>query len=69
MSDLRDNKGVLDYDMMGIGNDFAPSLMGLNEFKTKFAKNGIVDVAPDRDLPLKKGFYGALKALKKLRDR
>lgn len=68
-NDLRDNKGVLDYDMMGIGNDFAPSLMGLNEFKTKFAKNGIVDVAPDRDLPLKKGFYGALKALKKLRDR
>lgn len=68
-NDLRDNKGVLEYDMMGIGNDFAPSLMGLNEFKTKFAKNGIVDVAPDRDLPLKKGFYGALKALKKLRDR
>lgn len=68
-NDLRDNKGVLDYDMMGIGNDFAPSLMGLNEFKTKFAKNGIVDVAPDRDLPLKKGFYKALCAVKKLRNR
>ena len=68
-NDLRDNKGVLDYDMMGIGNDFAPSLMGLNEFKTKFAKNGIVDVAPDRDLPLKKGFYKALRAIKKLRNR
>lgn len=68
-NDLRDNKGVLDYDMMGIGNDFAPSLMGLNEFKTKFAKNGIVDVAPDRDLPLKKGFYKALCAIKKLRNR
>lgn len=68
-NDLRDNKGVFDYDMMGIGNDFAPSLMGLNEFKTKFAKNGIVDVAPDRDLPLKKGFYKALCAIKKLRNR
>lgn len=68
-NDLRDNKGVFDYDMMGIGNDFAPSLMGLNEFKTKFAKNGIVDVAPDRDLPLKKGFYKALCAVKKLRNR
>ena len=68
-NDLRDNKGVLDYDMMGIGNDFAPSLMGLNEFKTKFAKNGIVDVAPDRDLPLKKGFYKALCTVKKLRNR
>ena len=68
-NDLRDNKGCLDYDMMGIGNDFAPSLMGLNEFKTKFAKNGVVDVAPDRDLPLKKTFYKALVAAKKLRDR
>ena len=68
-NDLRENKGVLDYDMMGIGNDFAPSLMGLNEFKTKFAKNGVVDVAPDRDLPLKSTFYKALQTVKKLRDR
>ncbi|MDO4848538.1 MAG: peptidoglycan bridge formation glycyltransferase FemA/FemB family protein [Coriobacteriia bacterium] len=67
--DLFQNKGCADYDMMGIGSDFAPELMGLNEFKTKFAKNGVVDVAPDRDLPIKKTFYKALQAAKKLRDR
>ena len=67
--DLFQNKGCADYDMMGIGSDFAPELMGLNEFKTKFAKNGVVDVAPDRDLPIKKAFYKALQAAKKLRDR
>lgn len=47
------------YDLMGIGSDFAPSLMGLNEFKTKFTKE-ITPVAPARDFPLKKGFYQAL---------
>ncbi len=67
--DLFQNKGCADYDMMGIGSDFAPELMGLNEFKTKFAKNGVVDVAPDRDLPVRKAFYKALQAAKKLRDR
>ena len=67
--DLFQNKGCADYDMMGIGSDFAPELMGLNEFKTKFAKNGVVDVAPDRDLVVKKTFYRALCAAKKLRDR
>ena len=67
--DLFQNKGCADYDMMGIGSDFAPELMGLNEFKTKFAKNGVVDVAPDRDLPIRKAFYKALQTAKKLRDR
>ena len=67
--DLFQNKGCADYDMMGIGSDFAPELMGLNEFKTKFAKNGVVEVAPDRDLVVRKGFYGALCAAKKIRYR
>ena len=52
-------QGIVSYDQMGIGNDFAPSLKGLNTFKTKFSKD-IVDVAPNRDLPLRKVFYGSL---------
>lgn len=67
--DLNQNKGCTNYDMMGIGSEFAPELMGLNEFKTKFAKNGVTDVAPDRDLVIRKGFYSILGTVKKLRDR
>ena len=52
-------RGIESYDQMGIGNDFAPSLKGLNTFKTKFSKE-IVDVAPNRDLPLRKVFYASL---------
>ncbi len=66
--DLGTNKGCLDYDMMGIGSEFSPSLMGLNEFKTKFTKQ-VAEVAPDRDVPLSKVFYKALTTAKKLRDR
>lgn len=66
--DLAANKGCSDYDMMGIGNDFAPTLKGLNEFKTKFSKE-VADVAPDRDLPIKPTLYRALWAAKRLRDR
>lgn len=64
-------QGVVSYDQMGIGNDFAPSLKGLNTFKTKFSKE-ITDVAPNRDLPLRPHFYGLLVRLqarrRKLRD-
>ena len=62
-------QGIVSYDMMGIGNDFAPSLMGLNTFKTKFAKD-VVDVAPERDLPLRPLMYASLvKARDLLRRR
>lgn len=61
-------RGFKEYDLMGLGSDFAPSLMGLNEFKTKFAKNGVRPVAPDRDVPIKKTFYATLCGVKKLRD-
>lgn len=57
------------YDLMGIGSEFAPETMNLNEFKTKFAKEGTVDIAPDRDVPLKKQFYFTLVQIKKLRAR
>jgi D-aspartate ligase len=55
--------GCLDYDMMAIGSDFQPKLLGLNEFKTKFAKQ-VTPVAPDRDLPLRKTFYASLVKLR-----
>ncbi len=64
--DLGANKGILTYDMMGIGSEFSPTLMGLNEFKTKFTKQ-VAEVSPDRDVPLSKGFYKALTIAKKLR--
>ena len=66
---LLGQRGITRYDLMGIGDDFAPTLKGLNEFKTKFAKDGERPVAPDRDLPLRPRFYGALVAAKKLRAK
>lgn len=53
--------GVTDYDLMGIGSPMSPSLYGLNEFKTKFTKE-ITHVPPDRDVPVRHGFYRALVA-------
>lgn len=61
-------QGFAKYDLMGIGSDFAPSLMGLNEFKTKFTEE-ITHVAPERDVPLHKTYYRLLLLLKKLRNR
>lgn len=61
--------GFTSYDMMGIGDEeFAPSLMGLNEFKCKFSKE-IQPVDPDRDIPLRKAFYKTLVAAKGARER
>ena len=57
--DLAKNKGIESYDMMGIGSDFAPSLLGLNEFKCKFTKK-TAEVAPSRDIPVRRGFYALL---------
>lgn len=59
-------QGINTYDLMGIGNDFNPSIKGLNEFKTKFTEE-ITDVAPDRDVPIKKGFYALLTLVKSVR--
>ena len=61
-------EGMLTFDMMGIGNDFAPSLKGLNVFKCKFSKD-VVDVAPDRDLPLRPVVYGSLVKARQLLKR
>ena len=66
--DLGANRGCADYDMMAIGSEFSPKLMGLNEFKTKFTKQ-VTEVAPDRDVPLRALFYKALVGAKHLRDR
>ena len=61
-------EGVETYDMMGIGNDFSPTLKGLNTFKTKFSKE-IVDVAPDRDFALRPVMYGSLVKARDLLKR
>lgn len=61
--------GCTEYDQMGIGSEFAPETLNLNTFKTKFAKDGVRMIAPDRDLPVRSGFYGTLVRLKALRSR
>ena len=62
---------VTSYDLMAIGSPLCPSLMGLNEFKTKFARE-VAHVASDRDSPIRKAFYRSLvvtrKAVVHLRD-
>lgn len=61
--------GFDSYDMMGIGDEeFAPSLMGLNEFKCKFSKE-VQPVDPDRDIPLRRTFYKTLVAAKGAREK
>ena len=60
------SQGITAYDLMGIGSDFAPSLKGLNEFKTKFTEE-ITPVAPGRDVPVRRAFYGALRLAQTLR--
>lgn len=61
-------RGLLTFDMMGIGNDFAPSLKGLNVFKCKFSKE-VQDVAPDRDLPLRGVMYASLVKARQILHR
>ena len=53
-------------DLMGIGNDFAPSLKSLNEFKTKFAPE-TTQIAAGRDIPIKKAFYRMLRMMQSVR--
>ena len=65
---LLGKRGITDYDLMGIGDDFDPDLKGLNEFKTKFTKQ-ITHIAPDRDIPVRNGFYSLLTLAKKVMHR
>lgn len=59
--------GMKHYDLMGIGSDdFSPSIKPLREFKTKFAQDTVF-VAPDRDIPIKKGLYRLLKLFKRIK--
>ncbi len=55
------SRGVARYDLMGIGSEVAPELMGLNEFKTKFSSE-VTEVAPSRDIPLRPTAYAAMNA-------
>ncbi|PAU69291.1 methicillin resistance protein [Bifidobacterium italicum] len=58
--------GYEKLDLMGIGNDFAPSLKSLNEFKTKFADD-TTTIAAGRDVPIKKLLYRSLRLLQDVR--
>lgn len=59
-------QGCTQIDLMGIGNDFAPSLKSLNTFKTKFSEN-TVQTAAGRDIPINTVFYRALTLLQSIR--
>lgn len=59
-------EGYEKFDLMGIGNDFAPSLKSLNDFKTKFAPDTVM-IAAGRDIPIKKGFYTMLRMVQNVR--
>mgnify|MGYP005812267307 CR=1 FL=1 len=52
-------EGVREYDLMGVGSERAPSLMGVREFKQQFGE--IVEVPGAWDVPLKAARYGALR--------
>lgn len=60
------SRGVTEFDLMGIGNEFAPSLMGLNMFKTKFTTE-VTSIAPSRDVPVNTVFYRLLSLMKTVR--
>ncbi|KFI68576.1 lipid II:glycine glycyltransferase FemX [Bifidobacterium magnum] len=60
--------GCTKLDLMGIGNDFAPSLKSLNGFKTKFAKDTKV-IAAAYDFPIKKVLYKTLVLMKDVRGK
>ncbi len=55
------SQGVTQIDLMGIGSELAPSLNGLNVFKTAFAKEPTV-VAPAWDVPVNKVLFRTLEA-------
>lgn len=59
-------QGFTTFDLMGIGDDFSPTLMSLNPFKTKFSKQTVA-IAPARDIALRRGFYCLLLLAKAVR--
>ncbi len=60
-------RGIREIDLMGIGSEFSPALMGLNGFKTKFSKE-VVRIAPERDMAVKQGVYRLLTQVRDVRD-
>ncbi|WP_160159450.1 lipid II:glycine glycyltransferase FemX [Actinomyces culturomici] len=58
-------RGVVAFDLMGIGSDIAPSLGGLNEFKTKFSKE-VVAVAPAREIVLRPWVYFGVQRARRI---
>lgn len=64
---LRD-RGCKTFDLMGIGSDLSPSLLSLNEFKTKFSEE-IKAVRPARDLALHRSVTSLLGVRRDLREK
>ena len=62
------NQGYETLDLMGIGSEKQPKLLSLNQFKTKFTKE-TTDIAPMRDIPVRRGFYRLLVTAKNARSR
>jgi len=58
-------EGVRQYDLMGVGSDRAPQLMGVREFKQQFGD--IVEVPGAWDVPLKPWRYRALTVALKVK--
>lgn len=62
------DKGCTTFDLMGIGSDLSPSLLSLNEFKTKFS-NEIKQVRPARDLALHRSVTALLSLRRDVKDK
>ena len=60
--------GMTSYDLMGIGSGSESALSGLNEFKTKFAKN-TVSVAPAYDFTLRPVLFRTFMAARSIANR
>lgn len=58
-------RGVVEYDLMGIGSEISESLKGLNEFKTKFSKD-VRTVAPEREIVVRPLIYSRLQRARRI---
>ena len=57
--------GITEYDLMGIGSDFAPSLKGLTSSSASSPRKS--PGGPARDVPIKKVFYKTLQTVQGVR--
>ncbi|WP_169331225.1 lipid II:glycine glycyltransferase FemX [Alloscardovia criceti] len=60
-------RGITQYDLMGIGSEASPTLKGLNEFKTKFSEN-IVTVPLMKALVVRPAKFALYKTVRGVVD-